>query len=43
MGFSHVMYRGSPILNLCLVLVVSKTEKQSLEHLSKQSVDDVRY
>ena len=38
MGFSHVMYRDSFILNWCLVLAVSKTEEQSLEHLSKESL-----
>ena len=35
MGFSHVIYRGFFIINWCLILVVSKTEKQSLEHISK--------
>ena len=37
-----MMYRDSFILNLSLVLVVSKREKQSLEHLPKQSVDYIQ-
>ena len=41
-GFNQVMHEDPFILNWCSVLGVSKTEKQSLEHLSKQSVDDIR-
>ena len=41
MGFSHVIYRDSFIVNRCLVLAVSKTEKPSLEHLFKNSVDNI--
>ena len=37
-----MMYRDSFIVNLSLVLVVSKTEKQSLAHLPKQSVDYIQ-
>ena len=36
LGFSHVMYTDSFILNRWLVLVAS------LEHLSKQSLDNIR-
>ena len=35
-----MIYRDSFVLNWCLLLPVSKTEERSLEHLSKQSVDD---
>ena len=42
MGFNNVMYSDFFILNWCLVLAVSKTEKQSLEHLSKQYWNDIR-
>ena len=42
MGFNHLMYKDSFIFNRCMVLVASKTEKKSLKHLSKQSLDDIR-
>ena len=42
MGFSHIIHRNSFVLNWCFVLAVSKTEKHSLEHLSKHSLDKTR-
>ena len=42
LGFSHVTYKDSFILNWCFVLAVPKTEKQSLEHSYKQILNEIR-
>ena len=38
----NALYRDSIILNWCFVLAFSKTQKQYLEHLSKDYVEDVK-